>query len=681
MVGSQGNCHFSNTKENSNLQLPSEADNNAKSPLRVKNREGNTRKRKRLNAIKSAEHLYTEGKTRDAKVAKNVSAPHGILGHSEKPLNKGMSIHQYEEPGIIIVGDEYGVDATHTCNNDLEIFKRMFDGDYMKLLDLDSEIEEEKFRNAIERPLSPTLPNIEIEINPSDDSRLSEYNYNTSTVHTYGDSSVILRNGESGKTNNTHVTSCINLDQDAIGVMGTSDSGHKGTKPSRGNESGSVYDDPFQYIVVFPEFRDSGSLSEIFHATKTFMSQCCELSQSDRMFKNVVSALSSDEILSPKKRVCLFFSLFLKSFSTMALTNFNHVFDGNFLNSLDIVSGQLKKVLSDVETRKMFTEVVDLNELITLIQNFIINERVLVCTDVSSDTVSLSDSKALLHHLVLGAILLASVSAVYDRIDSICEASYAILITTSFSTLTFLHVFAYVCGEKLLAHSDYSLIMTLVKSLVTYCERDNLTSGFPPCAKCPFSDGALSMEELTLFLLKRLSGCRMLNYGMTTYKSITVPDETLSDLSDVLSLLELLASKMSWGWVCENIVSQLLKLLEECVTENTSTAVFVLLGQIARLGIDANGFEDTEVENIRLKLSSFISRSNSSKIGLPVQLAAVNALLGTMPLSFQEICKNSLDLPPVVNHSTASDSIQKWFSLLSDEQKSLSVRLLSADVS
>lgn len=201
--------------------------------------------------------------------------------------------------------------------------------------------------------------------------------------------------------------------------------------------------------------------------------------------------------------------------------------------------------MSDVETRTMFTKACDLDELITLVQSFIINGNILVCTDITSETLSIPDSKASLRQLVVGAVFLASICADFDRIDSICETSYTISrITSCSSTLTVLHMFAFICGEKLLAHNDYSLIMTVVKSFVTYCETGNLASGFPLCAKCPFSEGAVSMEELSSLLLKRLNGCCMYNFGIMTYKSVTVPDGILSNLGDVLSLLELLASKM-----------------------------------------------------------------------------------------------------------------------------------------
>lgn len=124
----------------------------------------------------------------------------------------------------------------------------------------------------------------------------------------------------------------------------------------------------------------------------------------------------------------------------------------------------------------------------------------------------------------------------------------------------------------------------------------------------------------------------------------------------------------SWFYDLDNLKDKLIKY----------NATFSLY---CRFGIDANGFQDAEVENIRVKLTSFISRSTLSKISLPVQFAAVNALLGTTPLSFQDICKNNLKRLPPVSSTTATDCIQRWFYLLSDEHKSLSVRLLSADAS
>lgn len=99
-----------------------------------------------------------------------------------------------------------------------------------------------------------------------------------------------------------------------------------------------------------------------------------------------------------------------------------------------------------------------------------------------------------------------------------------------------------------------------------------------------------------------------------------------------------------------------------------------------RLGVDANGYDDTSVENLRGRLSAFLCRSASSNMALPIQIATVTALLGVISLSFEELIKSSTELPEVVSYSSPDDCVRKWFSLLSNEQQSLSMRLLIAGV-
>lgn len=100
-----------------------------------------------------------------------------------------------------------------------------------------------------------------------------------------------------------------------------------------------------------------------------------------------------------------------------------------------------------------------------------------------------------------------------------------------------------------------------------------------------------------------------------------------------------------------------------------------------RLGAESEGYEDTGVKNIRDRLSEFLCQSTSRKTGLAIQVATVTALLGVIPLNFEEIInKSNLELPAlVVSHSIppAADCISGWFSLLNKEQQSLSLSLLS----
>lgn len=187
------------------------------------------------------------------------------------------------------------------------------------------------------------------------------------------------------------------------------------------------------------------------------------------------------------------------------------------------------------------------------------------------------------------------------------------------------------------------------------------------------------MGQSPPMLLEKLQTYSCLHkLGVRTCQSKTDFDGTLYNLGDVLSSLELVASNMNWEWTRDNIVSQLLKMLESHVWENALAANLVLLGQLARLGIDANGSEDAAVEDIKGKLCALLSQTTARKMGLPDQIAAVSALLGTISLSFEEVIESNMELPEVASLSIPAGCIRKWFSLLSNEQKPLSYRLLNA---
>ncbi|TKY45921.1 PFB0145c isoform X2 [Spatholobus suberectus] len=66
----------------------------------------------------------------------------------------------------------------------------------------------------------------------------------------------------------------------------------------------------------------------------------------------------------------------------------------------------------------------------------------------------------------------------------------------------------------------------------------------------------------------------------------TQPDVLLNvttcQLTDILSLLELVASKMSWQWAkCPNLFPSFFNMLDSCVVENFAVASIIsLLGQL-----------------------------------------------------------------------------------------------------
>lgn len=188
--------------------------------------------------------------------------------------------------------------------------------------------------------------------------------------------------------------------------------------------------------------------------------------------------------------------------------------------------------------------------------------------------------------------------------------------------------------------------------------------------------------ELNLQPMSCSASCCLIKLDMTTAQVNSVCDGNLCHFSDVISLVELVACNMSWDWTCNNIVHQLLRLLESCAQDTFFAVTVILLGNLGRLGVDASGYEDNGVENLRCRLSSFLCQNSSKKLSRLSQIAIVNALLGLLPLSFKELIKSTDEVPAAVSPSDPTNCIREWYSGLSNEQRSLSFSLLqSASVS
>ena len=100
-----------------------------------------------------------------------------------------------------------------------------------------------------------------------------------------------------------------------------------------------------------------------------------------------------------------------------------------------------------------------------------------------------------------------------------------------------------------------------------------------------------------------------------------------------------------------------------------------------RLGVSAFGYEDNGVENLRCKLSGFLSRDATIRMALPVQIALATALLGLLSLDFEKLIQSNSCLPAMSRQSVSIDHIRSWFSSLTKEQQALSLSLLpSSDV-
>lgn len=96
---------------------------------------------------------------------------------------------------------------------------------------------------------------------------------------------------------------------------------------------------------------------------------------------------------------------------------------------------------------------------------------------------------------------------------------------------------------------------------------------------------------------------------------------------------------------------------------------------ILRLGVDAFGYEDKDVRQLRCNLSAFL-RDGCTKKGLHIQIATVTALLGLLSLNFEEIIQDNVKFPVNASESSLAVVIREWFSLLSKKQQDLAINFL-----
>lgn len=346
------------------------AENSVRSPVRtdeVGRVNEQSRKRKRiLHAVESIENLYFEGKKLHLRVEENLSVLHCLLNKQiEKPFEEG----RYLLPGL--QGDSYakhgrvyekGKESTEEklimqyyadgdeqkkankfendvcgCANacrqvsknanelvgipqasgdgtsDFETmssFYEVTDGNYLKLLDLDDAADEELYRMAMEMPLSPTLPEIEVrcversnvEINSKnlyfDDSE----NINNSVLHKNGDtvdSFTII--GKTGNGNSIAMRTDCGVQDSGTEVMSNApNSRNEEAMLPFGSGLGYAGDNILTCYVVFSNIKDSSSISRVCSASRTCITQCSLATHTDWMVREILLALKTEENLFPK---------------------------------------------------------------------------------------------------------------------------------------------------------------------------------------------------------------------------------------------------------------------------------------------------------------------------------------------------------------------------------------------
>ncbi|KAJ0018587.1 hypothetical protein Pint_11304 [Pistacia integerrima] len=665
-----------------------------------------------------------------------------------------------------------------------EKFEDMADGDFMKLLDLENPVDEECYRTAMEMPLSPTLPEIEFQGAETFDMGKSEPLADRSLYNGLSDEKENMVPSCSSdviavEINSSELKKCVSTTLlyenkgpvDSYDPQVNNENGlHSGKQPGKACDHqfedfgvvGVISDPcssrdevlPFESEVgpacnnipkpftVVCDFEDNSSISRIFCATKTCMDRCSLVTQTEWILQKILLALKREENLLSKEKACVFFSLLLLNFPTAAPGQPGNFLSRDFTVCSESFARNLHAVMSDAEARSVFKDLC-LDELLSLIEDFLVDGRVMTSTDGSSATLSEINSKVNVHvdgvntmfsfeaatadQLVAGSIVLASISVATNHIGYITEAVYNVFRMRRSDPsllLAILHIFAYLGGEKLFTLKKDSLIMTVMKSIVTYLERGSLpsaaTSCFPsasdfrtefhPCLDCPFSKDAISVDIAITLLLEKLKSCSqsgtmsvlshedqteqscqelcnvhdmkgdescfLKKHEMPAFQSEFVVNMTLCHVTDVLSLVELLACNMRWDWTCTTIIPELLRILESSMQESFTVAIVILLGQLGRLGVNACGYEDKEVESLRSKLSAFLQRDTTTRAGLPIQIAVVSALLGLLSLDFKQIIQINTKCPTIASQSVPADHIRKWFSSLSKENQALSFSLL-----
>lgn len=268
--------------------------------------------------------------------------------------------------------------------------------------------------------------------------------------------------------------------------------------------------------------------------------------------------------------------------------------------------------MMDADTRILLLEKFSLLELLRLIEDFLIEGKVMLKNIVPTETLSDSDLRndsilddvdtfcsehATSEQLVAASVILASLCVATDYIGFISEASYNILRLCrhdSLMVITILHIFANLGGTKYFDSGSYGLMVTVLKSLVMFLEEESMsvaTASFLPSinqlhteictnGKCPFSEGSESIDVVTLLLLEKIKKhlfqqaepfdsdsysngqwsnqevvpctnsincdvpcCLKKHVACPTQPDVLI-DVTLCQLSDILSLLELVANKM-----------------------------------------------------------------------------------------------------------------------------------------
>ncbi|KAK8963682.1 hypothetical protein KSP40_PGU019491 [Platanthera guangdongensis] len=300
------------------------------------------------------------------------------------------------------------------------------------------------------------------------------------------------------------------------------------------------------------------------------------------------------------------------------------------------------------------------------------------------------------------------------------------------AVLQALHVFANVCGKRFFNIGNYRFLVGTISSVTLLLEgrsksvsdqlphnhklAPGLVADFSPCKQCPFATDALCMDKIIGFLLDKLEDYSLPrndypntnNYFITSNSSVpsgAISEKDLSDgkrksdvpcdascaifghvkvvgnhsysssetvfcdFTDIISLVELVDHYMGWDWTYKEVMPRLLKMVQFCVCEDFSAALFVLVGNLGRHGGSSGGYQQAGIAELRCNLTELLEALTSQKASLLTQVAAVGALLNLLPPKFQNILNEHRDIASESCEFSCIKHVQKWFTQLSGEQQ------------
>ncbi|CAF1818025.1 unnamed protein product [Brassica oleracea var. botrytis] len=564
--------------------------------------------------------------------------------------------------------------------------------DYMKLLELDQPEEEIYYKIARESLMSPDLP----QVNFLGDEIMNEDKNRTTALDLVASNSVDL---------------CDNINSSEAYSLNTENASVTVKMPP---ESPTSDGHILKHFVVFSNTEDQNSIIKIFHAANNCAQRCPSVATAQWAVPAILFALKMEESLLARERVCVFLSLLLHNFSMVSSMNIGNTLDYDSCSCLDSFSTHISSVMADTEAGGILSEF--LEELLSLLQDLLSEQRVLYSAKSSETTesefsipvtlngenVALFSRVALIDHLVAGSAILAAICTVVNREELIHEAAFEILHSHSHEKtpipLTILHVFAYIAGEKLMSSSDRDISTSVLKSIVMFLENihfgtvEGNSKLHPGKNKCPFSDKSSSLEAMGSMLMEivhEFAHSNTVHQSLIEFRPahkgfqcVLARDQSVT-LYDILSLVDLIACYTAWDWTSANIVSPLLETLGMPLPTNVSVAIISLLGQLSSIGVDAGGYENEGISNLREKLSSFLQCETTLEAGFGVQIATVSSLLKTLQLDLAIVLQGeTTKLLGGVDQSSSvpANMVAKWFSLLSDEQRAFATEFLQTSV-